>query len=447
MRIRERVARFLFADLMEQAARQAAAAVTVQVDEAAGWQVLAGGGPQDRSWSEHYQDLEDALEAWRKSFLVRRIVTLTRSYVVAGGITVTSEHAQVERFVRAFWTHPQNRMQRRLGPLCDELTRAGEVFPVLFTNRVDGMSYLRTVPASQIRRVETEPEDYERELAYIQATDLTVEGRRWLSPLHPHARQVAADGSLPPVMLHFAVNRPIGATRGESDLAPILPWARRYGKWLEDRVRLNRIRTRQALLDVELADDSMVRQKRRELEAMDPVTAGIYVHGKGEKVTAHRLEIGSDEAAEDGRALRLAVATGANTALHYLGEGEGTNYATAKEMGEPTARFYTERQEELCEHLIDLVRVAHERAVLLGKARRPAGGDYRLQAVVTEVARADNLVLAQAARQIVAALSEMKGQGWIDDATAVRLAFKFAGETIDEAEVRRMLARGEGDSL
>ena len=443
MKIRERMARFLFADVMAEAAREAATAVTVQVDDASGWQLLAGSGPQDRSWSDHYQDLEDALEAWRKSFLVRRIVTLTRSYVVAGGITVTSRRAQVERFARAFWSHPKNRMKRRLGPLCDELTRAGEVFPVLFTNRVDGMSYVRTVPASQIRHVETDPQDYEQELAYVQEDGLTVEGKRWLSPEHPEAQRLAADGSIPPVMLHWAVNRPIGATRGEGDLGPILPWARRYGHWLQDRVRLNRIRTRQALLDVELADDSLVREKRRELEAMDPVMAGIYVHGRGEKVTTHRLEIGANDAASDGRALRLAIAAGANTGLHYLGEGEGTNYATAKEMGEPTARFYTERQEDLCACLIDLVRVAYERAALLGRARRPAQSDYQLAASVTEVARADNLVLAQAAREIVAALAEMKAQGWIDDPTAVRLAFKFAGEAIDEDAVQRMLAEGE----
>ena len=40
-------------------------------------------------------------------------------------------------------------------------------------------------------------------------------------------------------MLHFAVNRPAGCVRGDSDLASILPWLKRYSRWLEDRVRLN----------------------------------------------------------------------------------------------------------------------------------------------------------------------------------------------------------------
>ena len=36
-------------------------------------------------------------------------------------------------------------------------------------------------------------------------------------------------------MLHYPVNQVIGCTRGESDLASIMVWLRRYSGWLEDR--------------------------------------------------------------------------------------------------------------------------------------------------------------------------------------------------------------------
>ena len=36
---------------------------------------------------------------------------------------------------------------------------------------------------------------------------------------------------------------------------------------------------------------------------------------------AHNLQIGAWDAESDGQALRLAIVAGANTALHYLGEG------------------------------------------------------------------------------------------------------------------------------
>ncbi len=101
----------------------------------------------------------------------------------------------------------------------------------------------------------------------------------------------------------------------------------------------------------------------------------------------------------------------ANTALHYLGEGEATNYA-------PTARFYTERQTELSRMLTRLVQVAYDRKVALGLARKPATEDYGIAVAVTETARADNAALAEAARDIVQALSQMRAQGWIDDASA-----------------------------
>ena len=41
-------------------------------------------------------------------------------------------------------------------------------------------------------------------------------------------------------MLHVAINKVSNATRGRSDLAPLLPWLRHYREWLTDRVRLNR---------------------------------------------------------------------------------------------------------------------------------------------------------------------------------------------------------------
>ena len=103
----------------------------------------------------------------------------------------------------------------------------------------------------------------------------------------------------------------------------------------------------------------------------------------------------------------------------------------------------------------DLVRTAYRRKVALGLARPPGGGSssensnwwldtgeaYKLRASATETARADNQSLAQAAHQIVQALQHMKQEGWIDDETAARLAFKFAGEPISDHHLAKILHR------
>jgi hypothetical protein len=433
------------ADPRQSAARSSAASVSVRVDDSPGWSGHQP-GPLDRPWSEYKDDQDEALEAWRKNFIIRRVVTLIRSYVIGGGITISSTDPAVDRWLRSWWNDPQNHMAQRLGPWCDELTRSGEVFVTLHTNRLNGISYVRLVPASSIREIETAPNDYEIETRYGEMEATSTQLRWWNGPGHRNAFKLTRGGALPPVMLHYAVNRPVGATRGEGDLAPILPWALRYSEWLKDRVRLNRIRTRQGILDVTIADDTIVEQKRQQLRTQDPLDAGIYVHGPGEETKMHSLEVNADEAGADGQILRLAIATGANAALHYLGEGEAVNYSTAKEMGEPTSRFFTERQNELCAQLINLATAAYLRAEALGLVSSPphAGGTeggLQLVANVTEVARADNISLASAANQIAQAINYLAIQGWMDKQTAITLMLKFAGEAITEDQLAAILDR------
>ncbi len=411
--------------------RAALAPISVRVDDSPGWTSLTD-LPGDRPRSEVEADLESAMEAWRKNFLVRRIVTLTRAYTISGGITISSKDPQVQAFLDLFWDHPQNRLPRKLGGIANHLVLDGELFPILFTNQVDGISYVRWRTARQISDILTLPNDYETETAY-QEKDGTLKGKTWISPNHPHAANPAT-----PVMLHWHINRPFDALRGESDLTPILPWAKRTAEWLADRVRLNRQRTRTGIFDITVADDSQVEAVRERVRQNNPVEAGTYVHGSGEEGKMHDLKIGADDVEADGRALRMAVATGANISLPYLGEGEGTNYASAKEMGEPVARFYDERQQATIWMLFDLVEQAFYRYAIVKGITPP--NDLQLTHTVAEVARTDNTTLAQAALSIAQACGLLAQQGWIDGETALSFVTKFAGETLTLDQIHAILA-------
>jgi hypothetical protein len=193
------------------------------------------------------------------------------------------------------------------------------------------------------------------------------------------------------------------------------------------------------MLDIMVADDTQVEGKRRQLRTSNPVEAGIYVHGPGEEITMHSLNINAGQAEEDGKVLRLAIATGSNLALHYLGEGESTNYSTAKEMGEPTARFFADRQQDLIWDLQDMITVAYHRYCLVTHTDFPK--DLELQVTVTEVARADNESLAKAAHAIIQALAIASARAWIDDETALSIALKFAGELMPIDRVRDILTK------
>jgi len=393
--------------------------------------------PADRPWHDLAQDMDDALEAWRKNFLIRQIVRLTTAYVVGDGITVSAQHPYAINWAQQFWHHPQNRMPMRLAQWCDELTRAGELFILLFTNPLDGMSYVRAVPARQIMAVETAPNDYETETGYLELSDQPGDGdtppftRRWRSPLTAAPDQ--------PCMLHCAVNKPVGATRGESDLTPVLPWAQRYANWLKDRVRFNAIRTDMAVAWIRVQDESAISRKRMEYAANPPTGGNIFITGPGEEISFPAANIDAGDASPDGLALRLAIAAGANIPLHYLGEGASATRATAAEMGDPTRRHYRMRQLEFANFLADLVRTAWQRRCAILRTRAVDPG---ITVETPDVSREDNQALAQSAHTIVQAFAIMKQNGWIDDRTAIRLAFKFAGEVLTEDQINAIL-RGE----
>jgi hypothetical protein len=431
---RDRLANRLFGDLIEERVRSA-----VKVVDDRWWRQVGGAaGPQDKKWWELRDDFEDALKAWRTNPLAFRVVSLTTDYVVGSGIQVSSPVAYVDRFVSEFWQHRQNRMGMRIYSWCDELARAGELFVVLFTNPADGMSYVRTIPAVKVDRIEVDDEDLEKELRYHELrNDDVVEGNWWAG------WEKAKEDLETPVMLHYAVNRAVGCVRGQGDLVPILPWLRRYREWLEDRVRVNRYKN--AFLwhvKLEGAGPGDIEAKQGQY-AQPPSPGSVIVTDETEEWSPVQPKIQAEDVKDDGKALRLMVAAGAGVPLHYLAEGETATRTTAREMVGPTVRHYEHRQRFFCELLVDVIEKAAYRARVAGRLSRPRGG-LQLSYVVADLREEDNLKVARAAKEIVEYLRAMKAQGWITDRKAMELAYKFAGEVIDVEALLRELGEREG---
>lgn len=430
---RDRLAERLFGDVIEERVRLA-----VKVVDDRWWRQVGGAaGPQDKKWWELRDDFEDALKAWRTNPLAFRVVSLTTDYVVGSGIQISSPVAYVDRFVSEFWQHRQNRMGMRIYSWCDELARAGELFVVLFTNPADGMSYVRTIPAVKVDRIEVDDEDLERELrCHELRNDDVIQGKWWAG------WEMAKDDLETPVMLHYAVNRAVGCVRGQGDLVPILPWLRRYREWLEDRVRVNRYKNA-FLWHVKLqgAGPGDIEAKQGQY-SKPPSPGSVIVTDETEDWSPVQPKIQAEDVKDDGKALRLMVAAGAGIPLHYLAEGETATRTTAREMVGPTVRHYEHRQRFFCELLVDVIEKAAYRARVAGQLSRPRGG-LQLSYVVADLREEDNLKVARAAKEIVEYLRAMKAQGWITDRKAMELAYKFAGEVIDVEALLRELGEKE----
>ncbi|MBA4420568.1 MAG: hypothetical protein C0391_05425 [Anaerolinea sp.] len=381
----------------------------------------AGGDmARDRYTGDRMEILRQSLEAWQTNPLARRIVELTSQYVVGGGVSISSAHPGTDEFIRQWWNHPLNRMDVRCTEWCEELSRSGELF-ILISTGADGMSYLRAVPAVQIKEIVPLENDLEQELEFIEYPGVGSEERHWKA-----WGAVGEELPFQPVMRHYAINRPVGALHGESDLAPLLRWLARYSAWLEDRVRLNRYR--QAFMyQVKAAFTSEQERMNRQqaLNAAPPNPGSILVTDESETWSVIQPQLASQEAGEDGLAVKRMVAAGAGIPLHFLAEPEGATRTTAEFAGGPTFRRFEQRQRFFLWMLEDLTRI-----VLIRKAQvnRRVKADALLSVRGADISNRDNGALAEAAGQIVTAFLPLVERGLVDDAELLRLAYRFAGE-------------------
>ena len=436
MGLYERVVnRFLGNEITRQVREALAAAETDNsfVVGSRGWNT----NERDRPDYDRSKVLEQALEAWRVNPLARRIVNLTTQYVIGDGLIVESPEKESADFLKAFWNNRLNRMGVRCSEWCDELTRTGNLF-ILVSTDAAGMSYVRAITAGDIEQIESQPNDVEQALAYTPKGCLADPHPQPYPAYAEQKDQVNGSGEFETVMLHYTVNRPVGAQWGESDLAPLLRWLARYANWLEDRARLNRFRT--AFLYVvkgKFKSEAERIARQRSLNTNPPQPGSILVTDESETWEVLSPHLDSQEANTDGLALKKMIASGAGIPLHFLAEPESATRTTATAAGMPTYRHYEQRQNYFLWIMEDLLRVVLRRRA---QVDRRVKAESELSVTGQDISARDNVSLALAATNIVAAMGKMRNRGLIDDAEFLRLVYRFTGEMVD---VEAMLERGE----
>ncbi len=400
----------------------------------------AGESPRDRYAYDRNEVFEQALEAWRVNPLARRIVELTTQYVVGGGVALDCKDELAAGFLRAFWEHPLNRLEVRISEWCDELSRTGNLFLLVSTD-VSGMSYVRAVPAANIERIECAENDIEQETCIYPKANIDQMNPAPWEVYRINRDEPDEQGVFKTVMVHYAVNRPVGAQWGESDLAPLLRWLARYANWLEDRARLNRFRT--AFLYVVKArftSEAERVMRQRALNANPPRPGSILVTDESEEWSILNPQLNSQDALSDGTALKKMIAAGSGIPMHFLAEPESSTRTTAEAAGGPTYRKFEQRQKNFLWLLADLLKIVLRRRAYVDRSVN-AAADVCVKGA--DISARDNVNLAQAVSYIAPVAARMRKDGLIDDAEYLRLLYRFAGETLDVQEMLKRVENGE----
>jgi hypothetical protein len=380
---------------------------------------------RDRLPYDQQTILQEALEAWRSNPLARRIVGLTSQYVVGGGVRITCNHPGSEQFLKNWWEHELNQCALRIYEWCDELTRSGELFFLLSTDAA-GMTYVRAVPAAQITTIETAENDLQQELAYHQQLDGLGEEQTWAAY---DSRSDSPDQS---VMLHFAINRPPGAVRGESDLAPLLVWLNRYAIWLEDRARLNRYRNAfYFVVKSRFLSEAERAARQAVLNAVPPTPGSILVTDESEQWEVIHPRLESHEASTDGLSIKKMIAAGAGVPLHFLAEPESSTRSTAEAAGGPTFRHFEQRQLFFSEMLRQLAVIAVRRRAMLDRRVDP---EASIQVQAADLSARDNAALAIATQAASRTFFDLFDRGLINREELLRMVYRFAGEVQSQSE-------------
>ncbi len=419
------------------------------------WGHQVSGGEEDYFWrrlsdspsgkdvipSTYLEMHNQCYEAYNANPLAFAIIEITTSFVLGRGVTVSASHSEVQRVLDDFWHDPDNHMETRIYSLCTELALYGEQFIRFFVNPYDGRVKIRQVDPSIIDEIETDPDDIETVRRFHRrpiGNGVTLPH----SFMPPSLGQEGEWFNAGSEMLQFCVNKVSNAKRGKSDLATLLPWLRRYKDWLTDRVRINKYKG-SFLWDVQLsgADRKSIERKKMEY-SYPPEPGSVIIHNESEQWTAVKPEINSNEAAEDGRAIKLMVAVGAQIPEHFLSDGQHGNRATATEMGLPTFLKFQRRQYVLRAMLRGILNRVIQEARAAGRLAQTVETQYEI--LFPELDSQDHQVLANSTQLLVTALATAKAQGWVSDETAMRLLFQFAGEEVDLHEEQRGIEKVQG---
>ena len=378
-------------------------------------------------WTNNFRDrldwnrntvLTQAINAWRSNPVAKRIVEITSEFALGDGFGYSSGNARVQAFLKRFWTHELNDLDTQLKEWADKAWRSGDLF-ILFSVDAGGFPLVRAIPAENITGIVTAPNDYRQELAFSRNA---LDDEPY--PAYQPGREQTS------FVLHFPLNRAVGASFGESDLACVLYWIGLYRQWLEDRSKLNYYRQLFSfVVSKPFPSDAEKKAYAEELASRKPQPGAVLLTTPDEAWSILSPQLASFEAGEDGLALKRMIATGAGLPLHYLGEPESSTRTTAEATGTPTFKRFKSRQKFLQNAVTRILGVAL--AVYRANGGRvPASPTFEVS--VPDITERDNAAVAVGVQRIVNAFAPLYNAKLISSRELIRMVYRFVAEVAPE---------------
>jgi len=384
----------------------------------------------------------------------KRVIEMKKDFIVGDVArwTITAEDEKVQDILDAHWNDPVNDWPSKLESRVRELGMSGEQCYTVETG-ADGIVRLGYVDPGVIVAVKTVEDNFEvpheifLQKKIVESEDLKLKVVRYdMAQKRLVGLMEGEEDQYESACFFFAVNKPIKATRGRSDL-----FSMSDGIDMLDKFHWNRMERTQ-LMNAYIWDWTCDGLNGEEIKAFaksqggSPSPGSSRYHNESVKVEAVTPNLQSADASQEGRMMRTPLLVGAGLPEMWLfGVGEDANRASAYEMGDPPMRMLRARQNYVSlSMIVPILRYQIAEAIENGRLSQDVDQDFTLD--VPEISSRDMKKIADTLESVGRTLSAATGTFLSRETATEMFAFVASqvGMDVDaEQEKERLTAEGE----
>jgi hypothetical protein len=387
-----------------------------------GWTRLTGDGLakyNDRDLAPMQQDRMQKLAEflWQSNLLANRLVEIPLAFLLAEGVQLQCSDQEHQKLLNAFWNDPINNWPLKLEGRVRALMLLGEQCFIANVNDGNGFVRLGYLDPRHIDQVVMDPDNPEQPIGVVTKKDLKGKYHKYKvivlgndkALFSQRTAQIRADDFGDGECFLFQLNKFPNGSRGRSDMLGQMDWLDAYDSFLFGEIdRIDHLK--RFVWDVTLngADQNAIDNFERNFKA--PAPNSTFVHNDSVTLEAKSPSLQSVETSESAKLLRMHTMGGGTMPGHWFGGGEDINRSTASEMGEPTFKVYTARQNYLKLMLQQIGQYVLMNAVSTNKDLTKFAAAFQTVTATVVSMIAEGLLTQERALKLVADVAARFGQ-------------------------------------
>jgi len=387
------------------------------------WRRITGNADRDLSPLAQERILQVVYYLFETDPLARRIIQMSRDYVVAEGVNFEAKDDRVQQVLERFWKDPVNNFELHFPQEVLEVGLWGEQCYPVHVNPVNGFVRKAYLDPARIAAVHLDP-DNARVVRSIELHGAGAGPGKTLTVVSPDLNAYGQTYGFSTGDAHyFRVNNVTTASRGRSDLVALADYLDLYNQFLFNRGE--RAAFGNAWIWDVLLKGMNEGQIKEFLQKNPPPKPGsVRAHNENVEWACVAPDLKAHDATYDARMIKNYILGGAGFPEHFFAEGGETTRATAAEMGEPVVKHLTSRQ---CQ-VKAMLAAQFEFVIDQAQMRRvlPAGVNREYDLFFPEISTKDLQKIGTVMLQAAQALMIAETQGWVKPEGAARAFCEIA---------------------